>query len=57
MYQFACDYLGAASPKQLLSEVKAVGGDGIFDQDLVRKLGFTNAFYVTDQWYLLDSGI
>jgi hypothetical protein len=28
-----------------------------FDQDLVRKLGSTNAFDVTDQWHLLDSGI
>ena len=57
MFKFACDFLGAASPKWPLSEVKVVAEDGFFDQDLVRKLGFTNAFYVTDQWHLLDSGI
>ena len=38
MYQFACDFLGAASPKRPLYEVKVVAGDGFFDQDLVRKL-------------------
>ena len=31
MYQFACDFLGAASPKRPLSEVKVVAGDGFFD--------------------------
>ena len=38
MYQFACDFLGAASPTRLLSEVKVVAGDGFFDEELVRRL-------------------
>ena len=57
MYQFACDFLGAASPKRPLSEVKVVAGDGFFYQDLVRRLGFCDACYVADQWHLLDSGL
>ena len=57
MYQFACDFLGAASPKRPLSEVKVVAGDGFFDQELIRRLGFRDACYVADQWHLLDSGL
>jgi len=34
MYQFACDFLGAASPKRPLSEVKVVAGDGFLIKSL-----------------------
>ena len=57
MYQFACDFLGTASPKRPLCELKVVPEDGFFYQDLVGKLGFTNAVYMTDKWHLVDSGI
>ena len=28
-----------------------------FDQELIRKLGFGNAYFIQDQWHLLDSGL
>lgn len=57
MYQFVADFLGESAPGRPLSNVNIVAGDGFFDQELITRLGFINAHYVTDQWHLLDSGL
>ena len=57
MYQFACNFMAVNAPGRTLSEVIAVVADGFFDQELIRKLGFGNAYFIQDQWHLLDSGL
>ena len=57
MYAFMCKFLGKNSPGRLLSEVKIVSGDGFFDTDTIRKLGFTNANFILDQWHFINSGV
>ena len=57
MYEFMCQFLGKSSPGRPLSEVKIVSGDGFFDTETIRRLGFTNANFILDQWHFINSGL
>ena len=57
MYKFIADFLATSTPLRTLADVKIVAGDGFFDQELVEKLGFSNATFILDRWHLLDSGL
>jgi hypothetical protein len=52
-----CQFLGKSSPGRPLSEVKIVSGDGFFDTETIRRLGFTNANFILDQWHFINSGL
>ena len=57
MYPFAFDFMGEHLLLHPLSEVLVVVVDGVFDQDLIKKLGFINAHFISDQLHLLDLGL
>ncbi len=57
MYEFMSIFLSKNSPARPLSTVNVVSGDGFFDQDMVTKLGFVLAKFITDIWHLKDSGL
>ena len=55
MYRFVSDFLSCSAPGRPLSLVGIVSGDGFFDQDLIIKLGFTNAKFIMNHFHLYIS--
>ncbi|KAL7546585.1 hypothetical protein ACHAWF_009917, partial [Thalassiosira exigua] len=57
MYEFSARFLEEYTPGRPLSEVRVVSGDGFFNRQIIRDMGFVNARLITDQWHLIDSGL
>ena len=55
MYRFVADFLAASAPGRPLSLVNIIAGDGFFDQEMIIKLGFTNAKFIMDHFHLYIS--
>ena len=56
-YSFMTHFLIEKTPARSPESVEAFAGDGIFDEDTVRLLGFPNAAFLTDQNHLFRSAL
>ncbi len=54
-YIFMAKFLIKHEPDQSLSTVAIVVRDGMFDQDNITKMGFTQVTFVLDHWHLMNS--
>ena len=57
MYTALTAFLAKYASGRPLSSVRVVAGDGLFDVDMVKGMGFTNARFIQDQHHLLESGL
>ena len=57
MYEFMATFLGKNATGRPLTSVDVVAGDGFFSQEMIHRLGFSNAHFITDRWHLVDSGL
>jgi len=57
MYEFMASFLHKNAPGRPLTSVDVVAGDGFFTQEMIHRLGFSNAHFITDRWHLVDSGL
>lgn len=57
MYEFMASFLHKNAPGRRLTSVDVVAGDGFFTQEMIHRLGFSNAHFITDRWHLVDSGL
>jgi hypothetical protein len=56
-YKFMCNFLIRNTPGRHPNEVHVFSGDGFFDQEMVRDLGFKHARYLKDWFHLLFTGL
>jgi hypothetical protein len=54
-YKWLVSNLFAMCPKRLPESYLIVCGDGFFNQEMIRRFGFSNGMFILDRWHLNES--